>query len=150
MGLNSGESDTIDVVTTRTSAELPTWFRDLSQPIVVSGSPDDASAVCHDSRRVEPGAVFVAISGLAADGNSFIPDAISAGARSVIVQMDAHERWQRFVNEDVTFVAVPDARTALAEAAAGFYGTSGAVARDDRRHRHRRKDDDNASHRASC
>lgn len=120
--LNFRDSDTIEVVTTRTSAELPTWFRDLSQPVVVSRSPADASGVCHDSRRVTPGAVFVAISGLSVDGNSFIPDAISAGARSVIVQVDAHERWQRFVNEDVTFVAVPDARIALAEAAAGFCG----------------------------
>jgi UDP-N-acetylmuramoyl-L-alanyl-D-glutamate--2,6-diaminopimelate ligase len=109
-------------VTTRTSAELPTWFRDLTQPIVVSGAPAEASAVCHDSRTVEPGAVFVAIRGLAADGNSFIPDAIAAGARSIIVEADAHERWQRFVNEDVTFVAVPNARVALAEAAAGFFG----------------------------
>jgi len=109
-------------VTTRTSAELPTWFRDLTQPVIVSGSPAEASNVCYDSRRVEPGAVFVAITGLSADGNSFIPDAISAGARSVIVQMDAHERWQRFVNEDITFVAVANTRVALAEAAAGFYG----------------------------
>ncbi len=109
-------------MTTRTSAELPTWFRDLTGAVVVSGSPGDASAICHDSRRVEPGAVFVAISGSSADGNSFIPDAISAGARSIVVQMDAHARWRRFVNEDVTFVAVPDARVALAEAAAGFYG----------------------------
>lgn len=109
-------------MTTRTSAELPTWFRGLSQPVVVSGSPEDASAICYDSRRVTPGAVFVAIPGLAADGNSFIPDAISSGARSVVVQMDPPERWRRFVNEDVTFVAVPDARVALAEAAAGFFG----------------------------
>jgi len=109
-------------VTARTSAELPTWFRDLTYARVVSGTPADAAAVCHDSRQVQPGAVFVAITGFAVDGNSFIPDAIAAGARSIIVQEDAHERWQRFVNEDVTFVAVPDARVALAEAASGFFG----------------------------
>ncbi len=109
-------------MTARTSAELPTWFRDLTYARVVSGVPSDATAVCHDSRQVVPDAVFVAISGLTVDGNGFIPNAISAGARSIIVQEDAHERWQRFVNEDVTFVAVPDARVALAEAASGFYG----------------------------
>jgi len=109
-------------VTTRTSAELPTWFRDLTRARVIAGSPAEASGVCCDSRRVRPGAVFVAIAGMSADGNSFITSAISAGARSVIVQEDARERWQRFVNEDVTFVAVPDSRVALAEAASGFYG----------------------------
>jgi UDP-N-acetylmuramoyl-L-alanyl-D-glutamate--2,6-diaminopimelate ligase len=109
-------------VTTRTSADLPTWFRDLSHATVLSGSPADAIGVCHDSRRAQAGSVFVAVPGLAVDGNSFIPDAIAAGARSVIVQLDAQERWQRFVNEDVTFVAVPDVRIALAEASSGFYG----------------------------
>jgi UDP-N-acetylmuramoyl-L-alanyl-D-glutamate--2,6-diaminopimelate ligase len=109
-------------VTTRTSSELPTWFRDLSFARVVSGSPSEAAAVCHDSRTAVAGAVFVAMAGKNVDGNSFIPDAIARGARFVVVQEDLHERWQRYVNEDVTFVAVQDARAALAEAAAGFFG----------------------------
>lgn len=113
LGYNSG-------VTTRTP--LPTWFRDLSDARVVSGSPSEAAAVCHDSRTVVAGAVFVAIPGFTVDGNSFITDAIARGAHFVVVQEDLHEKWTRYVNEDVTFVAVPDARVALAEAAAGFYG----------------------------
>lgn len=88
----------------------------------MSGTPADATAVCHDSRAAQPGAVFVAVRGLALDGNSFIPDAIARGARFVVVQENLHESWQRYVNEAVTFVAVPDARVALAQAAAGFYG----------------------------
>ncbi|MBI2723742.1 MAG: UDP-N-acetylmuramoyl-L-alanyl-D-glutamate--2,6-diaminopimelate ligase [Chloroflexi bacterium] len=105
----------------RTSSQLPTWFRDLSDARVVSGTPGDATAICLDSRTAVPGAVFVAIAGLSADGNTFIPHAISRGARYVIAQEDHAERWQRFINEDVTFVSVPDVRVALAEAAAGFY-----------------------------
>lgn len=66
--------------------------------------------------------MFVAIHGLSVDGNSFIPNAITNGARHVIVQEDLRESWQRYVNEDVTFVAVPDARVALAEAAAAYHG----------------------------
>ncbi len=112
-------------MTTRTSSGLPTWFRDLHYARIVSGTPAEASAVCSDSRSALPGAVFVAAQGLAADGNSFIPDAISRGARFVLVQEDLFEAWQRYVNEDVTFVAVPDARAALAEAASGFYGHPG-------------------------
>ncbi len=108
-------------MSTRTS-DLPAWFGGLSYCRVVSGEPRDAPRVCFDSRDVQPGAVFVAIHGLEDDGNTFIPDAIARGARSVIVQEDLHESWQRYVNEDVTFVAVPSARVALAEAAAGLYG----------------------------
>ncbi len=108
-------------MTTRTSSELPTWYRELSLPRVISGTPADATSICHDSRIVKRGSVFVAVKGLSVDGHSFISNAIDAGARSVIVQEDLYERWQRFVNEDVTFVAVPDTRVALGEAAAGFY-----------------------------
>jgi UDP-N-acetylmuramoyl-L-alanyl-D-glutamate--2,6-diaminopimelate ligase len=108
-------------VTTRTS-ELPTWFREISYANLVSGEPHEASSVCHDSRAVRPGAVFVAVLGLNVDGHAFIPDAIAAGARFVVAQEDLRDSWQRYVNEDVTFVAVPDSRVALAEASAGFYG----------------------------
>lgn len=109
-------------MTTRTSSGHPTWYNDLSFARIVSGIPSDAAAVCNDSRAVVPEAVFVALPGRTVDGNGFIPDAIARGARFVIVQEDLFEDWQPFVNEDVTFVAVPDARVALAEAAAGFNG----------------------------
>ena len=109
-------------VTTRTSSELPTWFRGLTRPRLVSGAPSDALAICLDSRKASAECVFVALRGLTVDGSKFIPDAIAAGARNVIVQDDLYESWQRYVNEDVTFIAVPDARIALAEAAAGLHG----------------------------
>ncbi len=108
-------------VTTRTSTELPTWFREISYSNVVSGQPDEATAIVHDSRRATPGCVFVAVLGLTVDGHAFIPNAIAGGARFVVVQEALRDSWQRYVNEDVTFIAVPDSRVALAEAAAGFY-----------------------------
>ena len=107
-------------MTTRTS-DTPTWFREISYANLVSGEPSEAASICHDSRAVRPGSVFVAVLGLNVDGHAFIPNAISAGARFVVVQEDLRDSWQRYVNEDVTFVAVPDSRVALAEVAAGFY-----------------------------
>ena len=107
-------------MTTRTS-DIPTWFREISYANLVSGEPSEAASICHDSRAVRPGSVFVAVLGLNVDGHAFIPNAISAGARFVVVQEDLRDSWQRYVNEDVTFVAVPDSRVALAEASAGFY-----------------------------
>lgn len=108
-------------VTARTSSERPTWFREMSYARIVSGAPTETVAVCYDSRQVKPGSVFVAVVGLNVDGHAYIPNAIAAGARFVIVQESLRDAWQRYVNEDVTFIAVPDSRVALAEAAAGFY-----------------------------
>jgi UDP-N-acetylmuramoyl-L-alanyl-D-glutamate--2,6-diaminopimelate ligase len=112
------------MVTTRTPSAHPAWFSELGRARVVSGAPAEATAVCHDSRAAQPGAVFVAVRGLTVDGNAFIPDAIARGARFVVVQDDLREAWQRHVADGPTFVAVPDARIALAQAAAGFYGHS--------------------------
>ena len=41
-------------------------------------------AVAYDSRKVTEGALFVAISGFASDGNRFIPMAMEKGAAVVI------------------------------------------------------------------
>src|SRR5947209_12855824 len=58
---------------------------------------------------------------MSVDGNKFIPDAIAAGAKFIIVESNTRAAWEAHVRDAVTLVAVPDARVALAEAAAGFY-----------------------------
>ena len=44
----------------------------------------DITAICYDSRKAEPGCLFVAVSGFAADGNRFIPMALEKGAAAVV------------------------------------------------------------------
>ena len=44
----------------------------------------EISALCCDSRKAVPGALFVAVSGFAADGNRFIPAAAAKGAAAVV------------------------------------------------------------------
>ncbi|HEY7801698.1 MAG TPA: UDP-N-acetylmuramoyl-L-alanyl-D-glutamate--2,6-diaminopimelate ligase, partial [Dehalococcoidia bacterium] len=100
----------------------PGWLRALRGARVVAGTPADATDITHDSRRVHDGSIFVAIPGASADGNSFIPAAIAGGARSIIVQNDRRASWVSLIGADAAFVAVPDARVALAEAAAALYG----------------------------
>jgi UDP-N-acetylmuramoyl-L-alanyl-D-glutamate--2,6-diaminopimelate ligase len=101
---------------------LPDWFTALSDASVVAGQPPAVSAVCFDSRRVAPAALFVAVPGMAVDGHRFIGAALAAGAAAVVVQGDRRAAWAPAVREGVAFVSVPDCRRALAEAAAGFHG----------------------------
>ena len=70
--------------------------------------------VAHDSRKVERGGLFVAITGFAADGNRFIPMALEKGA-AVVVTAKKPEG-------DVPFVLVPSDRQALALIGCNFFG----------------------------
>ncbi len=74
----------------------------------------EISHVAYDSRKVERGGLFVAVTGFAADGNRFIPMALQKGA-AVIVTAKKPE-------EDVPFVLVPSDRQALAYIGCNFYG----------------------------
>ncbi len=67
-----------------------------------------------DSRLVNCGDMFVAISGYAADGNKYIPMAMEKGAALVVTT--------RRPKENIPFVLVADDRLALAQIGANFYG----------------------------
>jgi UDP-N-acetylmuramoyl-L-alanyl-D-glutamate--2,6-diaminopimelate ligase len=89
---------------------------------VIAGEPGNVTSVRYDSRRVEPGALFVAIPGLDVDGHRFLSDAIERGAAALLVQEDHRTRWEGLESAGVAVVAVPDTRRALAQAAAAFCG----------------------------
>lgn len=89
----------------------------LVQPIRVRGSVQrDIEGVAYDSRQVRPGYLFVALSGQQADGRAFVADAVNRGAVAVLAESECA------VPNGVTFIAVQDARQALAEIACAFYG----------------------------
>ena len=58
----------------------------------------EISGVCYDSRDVQPGNVFVAVSGYETDGFKYIGQAIKNGAAAVVCQHRPEE--------DVPFVIV--------------------------------------------
>ena len=68
--------------------------------------------VTHDSRRVGPGTLFVAITGLRHDGNTFVSDAMAAGAAGIVSEQPRPEGF------DGAWLRVSDARRALPRAAA--------------------------------
>jgi len=84
---------------------------------VEGGAGIDVSAVVYDSRKALPGCIFAAVKGVKADGNSFIDMAVGKGAVAVLHQDYAGPRAS-----GVTYVRVPDARRAMALAAANLHG----------------------------
>lgn len=99
------------------------WLACLSDACVVAGRPGPVAAVCSDSRRVVPGALFVAIPGFETDGHHYLRDALQRGATALLVQADRLSLWEALAEEtNVTVVSVPDTRRALARAAAAFHG----------------------------
>ena len=77
--------------------------------------PDlDIAGVSFDSRRVEPGHMFVAITGYAADGHRYIPMALDKGAACILCE--------RRPEGDIPYILVPSSRPALALLGANWYG----------------------------
>lgn len=69
------------------------------------------TSIQYDSRRCSEDALFVAITGLQADGHDFIGQAIDRGARVVVAEHEVE------VPSNVSLVIVPDSRKVLAEMA---------------------------------
>jgi UDP-N-acetylmuramoyl-L-alanyl-D-glutamate--2,6-diaminopimelate ligase len=74
------------------------------------------TGIYHDSRKVQPGGVFVCKRGERVDGHLFIPQAKEAGAAYIVGELDL---------PDDDYVLVPDGRAALADLAYAFYGQRG-------------------------
>ncbi|MCH8949161.1 MAG: hypothetical protein IIB87_02140 [Chloroflexi bacterium] len=107
-------------------ASATSWLTRLSGERVAAGRPGPVTAVCADSRRVVPGALFVAIPGFETDGHDYIGEALRRGATALLVEEERRAAWEPFASEaDLVIVAVPDTRRASAQAAAGFFGDPG-------------------------
>jgi UDP-N-acetylmuramoyl-L-alanyl-D-glutamate--2,6-diaminopimelate ligase len=87
---------------------------DGAEVLAQSGDPQ-VTGVEYDSRRVKPGAVFVAMKGESSDGNDFIQQAISGGAVAVVTDSDR-------VPDGVAWARVARGRQALAAVSSNFYG----------------------------
>jgi UDP-N-acetylmuramoyl-L-alanyl-D-glutamate--2,6-diaminopimelate ligase len=84
----------------------------------VQGSTGIAvTAVCIDSRQVQPGSCFIAVKGTATDGHDYIQKAIEAGAVAVVC-----ETLPQPITGEVTVIQVQDAALAAGYMAHTFYG----------------------------
>ena len=75
--------------------------------------------VAYDSRKVQEGGMFVAISGFATDGNRFIPMALEKGAAVIVTAKEPEG--------DIPYVLVESDRLALAYLGRNFYGNPAAA-----------------------
>lgn len=77
----------------------------------------DVTAIQPDSRKLQPGELFVAVRGAAADGHRFIGAAVDNGAAVVV-----GEDWPVALPEKVVYVQVENSAAAAGIMAHNFYG----------------------------
>ncbi|MGI6711640.1 MAG: UDP-N-acetylmuramoyl-L-alanyl-D-glutamate--2,6-diaminopimelate ligase [Bacillota bacterium] len=83
----------------------------------VIGNPNvRITGIQYDSRKVEPGNLFVCISGLKQDGHDFIPQALKKGAGALMVQ-----RRIKTIDLKVPQIVVTDTRRSLADLSSLWY-----------------------------
>ena len=97
--------------------KLKDLLKDMTLLKVNADLEQEILGVAYDSRKVQPGWLFVAITGYATDGNLYIPMALQKGAVAVVT---AYEQ-----PESVPYVQVPSDRIALAQLGANYYGHPG-------------------------
>jgi UDP-N-acetylmuramoyl-L-alanyl-D-glutamate--2,6-diaminopimelate ligase len=100
-------ADLHDVLVARGQTEARRW------PPATGGI--GVTGVEHDSRRIAPGQVFVALKGLRADGVAFTRQAVERGAIAIVSEVPSPQPG------DVPWTVVRDARLALALLATAFY-----------------------------
>lgn len=90
-------------------------FRQLADLGTLTGGDLEVAGVCHDSRRCQPGDLFVAAKGAHFDGRKFAADAIARGAVAVVTEQ---------ANPELTApqLVVEDAHAVLPEIANRVYG----------------------------
>ena len=71
-------------------------------------------SVSYDTRTLEPGALFVALSGYKTDGHLYIREALEKGAAAVLCQQPPREEGP--------WLICPDTRAALAKVSANWFG----------------------------
>lgn len=77
----------------------------------------EVNGICFDSRKVQPGSLFVAVRGTQSDGHDYITKAILQGAVAIVC-----EKLPDTINEALVYVTVKNSAEALGIIASNFYG----------------------------
>ena len=74
----------------------------------------DITGIAYDSRKVQPGYLFICITGFKTDGHDYVQTAISKGAAAIVAEKDIGIR-------SIPVIRVQDSRKVLAIVSAAFY-----------------------------
>ena len=83
---------------------------------IIGSENINVSSICFDSRKVEKGSLFIAISGTQVDGHNFIENAVASGAVAII-----SEKFPSELTNETVFVKVEDSSYTLGLIASNFY-----------------------------
>ena len=98
--------------------KLSQLLRGVNTTLLSGSTEGEITGVCYDSRKVQPGCLFVAIKGFRSDGHAYISKALELGAAALLVE-DAPALP---LPEGVACVQTADTRAALAQIAAEWHG----------------------------
>ena len=100
-------------------------WQELTDEITAVGAGGNSdvpiAGIEYDSRRVRPGAVFVAMKGGSTDGNKYIDKAIAAGALGIITDSAPTFDHLLVFQPGLPILEVEHGRRALAQASAAFF-----------------------------
>src|SRR3989338_4848132 len=86
-------------------------------PLKTRGNTDiEVSGVEYNSKKIKPGALFVAIPGFKTDGRAYVSQAVAQGASAVVFE------GEFFENINLPQIRVANARSALALLSAAYFG----------------------------
>ncbi len=96
--------------------EINNIIKGFNFTVIQPGSNPTCTGLAFDSRKVEPGFMFIAIKGTQTDGHQFIQKAIERGAVAIIC-----EEIPSKIPISVTLISTPDAQLALACIAGNWF-----------------------------
>ena len=84
---------------------------------VLGNTDKDIQGIHIDSRKIEPGHLFVAVKGTQTDGHAYIDKAIEKGASAIVC-----ETLPEDLREDIIYIKVENTEDAVGKLATTFYG----------------------------
>jgi UDP-N-acetylmuramoyl-L-alanyl-D-glutamate--2,6-diaminopimelate ligase len=97
--------------------KLKELLKNVSPLNIIGDIETDITGVNIDSRRIEPGHLFVAIAGTQTDGHKYIPKAIEMGAKAILCELLPETQ-----TDGVTYITVESTEDAVGKVATRFYG----------------------------
>jgi len=97
--------------------KLSELLKNVKPTKIIGDENVEITGVNIDSRKISDGHLFVALKGTQVDGHTFIPKALSQGAKAVLCENEPENPA-----EGVTYIVVPSTEDAVGKVATLFYG----------------------------